>query len=140
LRRANGGMRRGAIMPISGMNHCTVLTDDVAATVGFYRDLLGLVDGPRPGFGFPGAWLYAGGEAVLHVVGGRPRSELRAGVIDHVAFSATGLAATLAALDARGIAHDCRQLPGGGAWQVFFHDPNGAKIELDFAPGESPSR
>lgn len=127
-------------MAIAGMNHFTVLTDDVAATVGFYRDLLGLADGPRPAFGFPGAWLYAGKEAVLHVVGGRPRSELRAGVIDHMAFSATGLAATLAALAARGVAYDCRQLPGGGLWQVFFHDPNGAKVELDFAPQEAPSR
>jgi catechol 2,3-dioxygenase-like lactoylglutathione lyase family enzyme len=29
------------------MNHFTVLTDDVGATVGFYRDLLGLTEGPR---------------------------------------------------------------------------------------------
>ncbi len=76
-------------MAISGMNHFTVLTDDVPATVGFYCDLLGLADGPRPPLGFPGAWLYTGGQAVLHIVGGRPKSELRAGVIDHMAFSAS---------------------------------------------------
>ena len=50
-------------MAATGMNHFTVLTDDVPATVGFYRDLLGLTDGPRPPLGFPGAWLYAGGQA-----------------------------------------------------------------------------
>ena len=128
-------------MAIAGMNHFTVLTDDVATTVRFYGDLLGLAEGPRPAFDFPGAWLYAGPQAVLHVVGGRPRSELRAGVIDHVAFTASDLSATLAALDARGIACDCRQLPGSGVWQVFFHDPNGAKVELDFAADEpAPSR
>jgi hypothetical protein len=27
---------------------------------------------------------------------------------------------------------------GSNVWQVFFHDPNGAKIELDFAPDEAP--
>lgn len=128
-------------MAIAGMNHFTVLTDDVAATVRFYRELLGLTEGPRPAFDFPGAWLYAGPQAVLHVVGGRPRAELRAGVIDHVAFTASGLAATLAALDARGIARDCRRLPGSGLWQVFFNDPNGAKVELDFAADEpAPAR
>jgi catechol 2,3-dioxygenase-like lactoylglutathione lyase family enzyme len=127
-------------MAISGINHFTVLTDDVAATVRFYGDLLGLVEGPRPALGFPGAWLYAGGQAVLHVVGGRPRSELRAGAIDHMAFSASGLGATIAALDAKSVAYQCRQQAGSGMWQVFIHDPNGAKVELDFAPGEPAPR
>jgi catechol 2,3-dioxygenase-like lactoylglutathione lyase family enzyme len=119
------------------MNHFTVLTDDVPATVDFYRELLGLTEGPRPAFGFPGAWLYTGGEAIVHVVGGRPRSELKAGVIDHMAFSASGLAATLAALNARSVDYTCRRQVGSGVWQVFFHDPNGAKVELDFAAGET---
>jgi catechol 2,3-dioxygenase-like lactoylglutathione lyase family enzyme len=124
-------------MTTTGMNHFTVLTDDVAATVGFYRDLLGLVEGPRPPLGFPGAWLYAGAQAVLHVVGGRPRSELRAGVIDHMAFSASNLGASIAALEAKGVAYQCRRQAGSGVWQVFLHDPNGAKVELDFAPEET---
>ncbi len=127
-------------MTTTGMNHFTVLTDDVTVTVAFYREFLGLTEGPRPPLGFPGAWLYAGTQAVVHVVGGRPRSELRAGVIDHMAFSATGLAAAVAALDAKGIAHQCRKQVGSGVWQVFFHDPNGAKVELDFAPEEPAPR
>jgi catechol 2,3-dioxygenase-like lactoylglutathione lyase family enzyme len=127
-------------MAVTAMNHFTVLTDDVEATVRFYRDVVGLAQGPRPPLGFPGAWLYTGNQAVLHVVGGRTRSELRAGAIDHMAFSATGLAAAIAALDAKGIAHQCRQQVGSGVWQVFFHDPNGAKVELDFAPEEPAPR
>jgi len=127
-------------MTTTGINHFTILTDDVPRTVAFYGDLLGLADGPRPPLGFPGAWLYAGGQAVLHIVGGRSRDQLKAGVIDHMAFSATGLPATLAALDARKIEYLCRQQKGSGTWQVFFHDPNGAKVELDFAPEESGPR
>ena len=123
-------------MPVTTMNHFTILTDDVAATVDFYRDLLGLVDGPRPPFDFPGAWLYAGERPILHVVGGRNADELRPGVIDHMAFSAEDLSDTLALLASRNIAHTCRRLPGGGTWQVFFHDPNGARVELDFAADE----
>jgi catechol 2,3-dioxygenase-like lactoylglutathione lyase family enzyme len=124
-------------MAISGLNHFTVLTDDVPGTVRFYADVLGLAAGARPAFDFPGAWLYAGSHAVLHIVGGRSRDLLRAGVIDHVALSATGLADTLARLKALGIDAICRQLPGGGDWQVFFHDPNGARVELDFAASEA---
>ncbi len=124
-------------MTTTGMNHFTVLTDDVPRTVGFYRDLLGLTEGYRPPLAFPGAWLYADGRAVLHVVGGKSRDQLKPGVIDHMAFSATGLADALATLAARGIDHVYRQQPESGVWQVFFHDPNGARVELDFAADES---
>ena len=123
-------------MPATGMNHFTVLTDDVPATVAFYCDFLGLTDGPRPPLGFDGAWLYAGGQPVLHIVGERPKSELKPGVIDHMAFSAAGLRKTVALLEERGVPYQCRQQKGSGIWQVFVHDPNGARVELDFDPKE----
>jgi catechol 2,3-dioxygenase-like lactoylglutathione lyase family enzyme len=124
-------------MPVTAMNHFTILTDDVPATVNFYRDLLGLTDGARPPFDFPGAWLYAGDTPIVHVIGGRPADELRPGVIDHMAFTAHGLSSTLALLASRNIEHTCRRLVGAGTWQVFFFDPNGARVELDFAPDEA---
>jgi catechol 2,3-dioxygenase-like lactoylglutathione lyase family enzyme len=124
-------------MPATGMNHFTILTDDVKRTIDFYGDVLGLSAGPRPPLGMPGAWLYAGDHPVLHIVGGRQASELRRGVIDHIAFSATGLADTLALLASRNIAHTCRRQVETGVWQVFFDDPNGARVELDFAASEA---
>ena len=124
-------------MTIEGMNHFTVLTDDVAKTVRFYGSVLGLVPGDRPNLNFPGAWLYAQGQAILHIVGGRPPETLRPGVIDHIAFSARGLSATLKNLTAHDIEHVCRRQAGSGVWQVFFYDPNGARVELDFAADES---
>ena len=124
-------------MPASAMNHFTILTDDVDATIAFYGDLLGLVPGDRPPLNFPGAWLYAGGQPILHVIGGRPRDELKAGVIDHMAFTSSGLAATIAKLEAQGLAYDCRRLPDRGTWQLFFHDPNGARVEMDFNGDEA---
>src|SRR6185436_4912593 len=123
-------------MAVSGMNHFTILTDDVPRTVDFYARFLGLASGPRPDLGFPGAWLYAGDAAVLHVVGGRSRDQLRSGVIDHMAFTAKGLADTLATLVAHNVDHTCRQQVGSGVWQIFFLDPNGARVELDFAAAE----
>ena len=124
-------------MAVEGMNHFTILTDDVDGAVDFYDDLLGLTAGPRPNFDFPGAWLYAGGAPILHVIGGRPKSELKPGVIDHMAFSGRDLSGTLAKLKARGIEHTCRRQVGSGTWQVFLHDPNGAKVEIDFAADET---
>jgi len=124
-------------MTIEGMNHFTVLTDDVPKTVRFYGDVLGLVPGDRPNFDFPGAWLYAQGRAILHIVGGSAPGALKPGVIDHIAFTARGLAPTLAKLTAQNVEHVCRRQVGSGAWQVFFFDPNGARVELDFAADES---
>src|SRR5258708_7325872 len=124
-------------MAVEGMNHFTILTDDVDGTVRFYDALLGLADGPRPNFDFPGAWLYAGDQPILHVIGGRPKAELKAGVIDHMAFTGRDLSGTLAKLKARGIEHSCRRQVSSGVWQVFFFDPNGARVELDFAAEES---
>jgi catechol 2,3-dioxygenase-like lactoylglutathione lyase family enzyme len=123
-------------MAASGMNHFTVLTDDVPRTVDFYARFLGLANGPRPDLGFPGAWLYAGDAAVLHVVGGKSREHLRSGVIDHMAFTAHGLSDTLATLVASNVEHTCRRQNESGMWQVFFFDPNGARVELDFAADE----
>lgn len=124
-------------MAVEGMNHFTILTDDVEGTVGFYDELLGLAAGPRPKFTFPGAWLYANGSPILHVIGGRPKAELKAGVIDHMAFTGRDLAGTLRRLEARHVEYTCRRQVSSGVWQVFFYDPNGARVELDFAAQES---
>jgi catechol 2,3-dioxygenase-like lactoylglutathione lyase family enzyme len=118
---------------IQGLNHCTVLTDDLPRTLDFYVGVLGLSPGARPDFSFPGAWLYVGPHAVLHVVAGRVLPAARAGVIDHIAFTATDFAAMQSRLQSRGVPYEVRPLPGSSVMQLFCHDPNGAKIELTFA-------
>lgn len=123
---------------IVGMNHFTVISENTEKTLDFYVGLLGLSVGHRPDLGFPGAWLYAGGpNAVLHIYFDRPVPAQRAGVIDHMAFSATGLKAVKARFDERGIKYDLRRQAGAGTWQLFSLDPNGAKVELDFDAGET---
>lgn len=124
-------------MSIQAMNHFTVLARDLAATKAFYIGLLGFTDGPRPPFDFPGAWLYIGDHAVLHVIAGRPVPDPPAGVLDHMAFSASDLGGTVARLKAHKITHELRRQPGNGPWQLFCRDPNGAKLELDFSPDEA---
>lgn len=124
---------------IVGMNHFTVIAEDPAKTLDFYTRLLGLQEGHRPDLGFPGAWLYAGGpQAILHVYFDRPVPSQRAGVIDHMAFSAQDLRSVKARLDAAGWKYDLRRQAGAGTWQLFCFDPNGARVELDFDPAEEP--
>jgi catechol 2,3-dioxygenase-like lactoylglutathione lyase family enzyme len=122
---------------IVGLNHFTVIAEDVERTLDFYVGLLGMEKGHRPDLGFPGAWLYANGQAVLHVYTDRAVPASRAGVIDHMAFSAHGLKDVKARFDARGVKYDLRQQRGAGTWQLFCFDPNGAKVELDFDASES---
>jgi catechol 2,3-dioxygenase-like lactoylglutathione lyase family enzyme len=123
---------------IHAMNHFTITAEDRAKTLAFYCDLLGLQEGHRPDLGFPGAWLYTGGEqAVLHIYWDRPMPTHRTGVIDHMAFSARGLREVKARFDAAGIKYDLRQQAGSGTWQLFSFDPNGARVELDFEASET---
>ncbi|MBE7367497.1 VOC family protein [Ramlibacter pallidus] len=122
---------------IHGMNHFTVIAEDLDRTLAFYTGLLGLEQGPRPDLGFPGAWLYAEGCAILHVYSDRPVPPQRAGVIDHMAFSARDLKTVKARFDAQGVKYDLRRQKGAGTWQLFCTDPNGAKVELDFDPSET---
>jgi len=124
-------------MPVSAMNHFTVLTADLAATTAFYVEILGLAEGFRPDFNFPGAWLYAGGLPILHVVAGRGLPDDPRGVIDHMAFSARDLRGIATRLTERGIEYDLRRVPTTGAWQLFCADPSGARVELDFEAGEA---
>jgi catechol 2,3-dioxygenase-like lactoylglutathione lyase family enzyme len=129
-------------MPILGMDHFTIVTKDAAATEQFYREVLEFEPGPRPNFSFPGAWLYSGGRAILHIV---QKAEVPAesGVLDHMAFSGTGLRTYIARLKARGLPYDLRRVPEGGAaagiWQLFFRDPNNARVEIDFPASETPA-
>ncbi|UCH48207.1 MAG: VOC family protein [Betaproteobacteria bacterium] len=119
-------------MPATAMNHFTILTDQLDETVKFYGELLELEPGKRPNFKFPGAWLYKEGQAILHVIAGDKMPEPREGVIDHMAFSATGLVDMVERLKSRSIEYDLRRLEDANVWQLFFFDPNGAKVELDF--------
>ena len=123
-------------MTVTGMNHFTVLTDQLDQTVDFYKEMLQLDEGYRPPLDFPGAWLYADGAAILHIIAGRPLPEDRAGVLDHMAFSATGLAAIVEKLKSRGIEYTLRRQNESNTWQLFCFDPSGAKVELDFDPSE----
>ena len=114
-------------------DHFTVLTDDLVGTEAFYSDILGLSVGPRPNFKFPGLWLYADKAAILHVVQVNQLPTPRKGVLDHMAFRSEDVNALLEKLTAAGLTYRLTRTPDPWVqWQVFFEDPNGAKVEVDF--------
>ena len=45
-------------------------------------------------------------------------------------------AAAVAKLKRQSISYELRKLPSYGTWQLFFFDPNGAKVEIDFDAAE----
>jgi catechol 2,3-dioxygenase-like lactoylglutathione lyase family enzyme len=130
-------------MPITRMDHFTVLTKDAIATAEFYGSILGLEPGPRPNFTFPGVWLYSHGKPVLHIVE-KDAIPAGPGVLDHMAFWGTDLAGFVSRLTVRGVAYDLRRTPDGGStpgvWQLFFHDPNGARVEIGLEADEPAPR
>ena len=101
--------------------------------------MLGFTTGPRPNFAFPGVWLYNDGKPILHVI---QRAEIPTGggVLDHMAFWGTDLPGYIAKLKSRSMPYDLRRLPengpGAGVWQLFFLDPNGARVEIDLPASE----
>ncbi len=123
-------------MTLEGLDHFTILTDDLDKTRRFYCALLGLREGPRPPFDFPGAWFYAGSHPVVHVVAGRPIPTYATGAVDHLAFRGSGdFGAMAERLAADGVEVARRMVPGAAVWQLFFLDPNGVRIELNYPPG-----
>lgn len=112
------------------LDHVTILTSDVEASARFFREALGLEAGPRPAFSFDGAWLYAGGTAVVHLKAPNQLPADAAGPLEHVAFKTEDFDGAVARLDAMGV--ECRlgRLPDGSLRQCFFRDANGAVIEI----------
>ena len=138
-------------MPLHHLQHFLIQTADLRGTVRWYEDVLGLKEGPHPDFKFPVAWLYLGDNDVLHLTeGGAGVSANRmqylgqqstatqgTGVIDHVAFRATGLRDMVETLNAKGIAFTKRQVDAQGLFQLFLIDPNGVKVELNYENAEA---
>jgi catechol 2,3-dioxygenase-like lactoylglutathione lyase family enzyme len=123
-------------MPIQGLDHYALLSSDLERTKRFYVDVVGLEIGFRPELTFQGAWLYAGGEPIVHIIIGKPIAGRDTGAVDHLALKATGdVEAALASLKAHGVEYTMRVLERTGVTQVFFRDPDGVGVELNFAPG-----
>jgi len=131
-------------MPLTRLEHYLVLTDDLDGTRDFYRDALGLREGPRPPLGFPGYWLYLGDVPCIHIAEWNTyrTHSIAAGIsvsapapgtgpVDHIAFNAVDLAGVKARLSAHEVVYSINEAPNAGLTQLFLRDPNGVKVEIN---------
>lgn len=119
------------------MDHFTIVTDQPDKTKQFYA-ALGLHPGARPNFSVNGVWLYGEeGKPILHVIEVKTMPTPRRGALDHMAFRGVDMAATLEWLRAQNIQYRLMRAPDPFlTWQLFFPDPNGVEVEIDFDPQE----
>jgi catechol 2,3-dioxygenase-like lactoylglutathione lyase family enzyme len=123
---------------IRALDHVNVRTADLAATKALFVDVLGLAEGWRPPFPFPGAWLYAGDKDVVHLVQvDQAAGSSDGSSLDHFAFEIDDYEAALARVRAAGLQHREIATPGTSVKQIFIRDPNGVAIELNWK-GLSP--
>lgn len=141
-------------MQLAYLEHFLIQAADIEVTKDWYVNVLGLRVGTSPDFKFPVYWLFIGDRDVIHLtVGGAQVSENRkkylgqesqsthgTGVVDHIAFRVTGLESAIERLTKLNIPFRERQSDDQGLYQLFLVDPNGVKIELNFANAEAKGR
>jgi len=124
-------------MPIESLDHYNICTADLDRARRFYTDVIGLREGDRPPFGRPGAWMYLGDQAILHISTSRVPQNAKSDAFDHVAFRASGLEQTCAQLEGLGLGYQTFSVPDRNLVQVFFRDPDQVEIELVFSGDEA---
>lgn len=119
------------------LNHVNLRTAQLEAMIEWYGRVLDMHPGPRPDFSNSGAWLYAGGQAMIHLVAD-PRIDGPGGAnlaLEHFALSAQGYAGFITRLEGQDIAYKIARVPPGlvDIVQVNIHDPDGNHIHVDFS-------
>jgi catechol 2,3-dioxygenase-like lactoylglutathione lyase family enzyme len=118
---------------ITQLHHVNIHTANVGRLVDWYTRVLGMPAGDRPAFPFPGAWLYMGDQAVIHLVGVDQLPKHKGMLqLEHFAFNAVGLKDFLARLEREGVPYDARKVQGVEGVQINVYDPDGNHIHIDF--------
>jgi len=126
-------------MKLAALDHINVRTRNVERMVAWYQRILGMQSGKRPGFSFPGAWMYVGDKPFLHLVGvdrdlPAHQDDLR---LEHFALSATGLGDFLKHLKAEKVDYRLGKVPDFPIIQVNIWDPDNNHIHIDFHEDET---
>jgi catechol 2,3-dioxygenase-like lactoylglutathione lyase family enzyme len=120
-------------MTIRGIDHINIGTPKLEETRAFFRDVLGLTEGWRPDFPFPGAWLYAGDGALVHLVEiAEAKRPSREAALDHFAFKIDDYDGILERLKASGVSYQAVDIPNTPIRQINIRDLNGVNIELNY--------
>jgi len=130
-------------MALDRLDHYFVYASDMEQSREFYDEVLGLTQGPRPDFNFPGFWFYIGEQAVVHIgnekFGGafaEGKEEIttteNTGAVDHIAFRGDDIENFEHRFNELKLRYERREIPDFSLSQLFIKDPNGITIELNF--------
>lgn len=117
---------------ISKLDHVNIRTANLNCMIDFYTRVLGLALGLRPEFSFPGAWLYCGEDAVVHLVGVDRAMSPDEIQIEHFAFQGSDIDEFISRLVREDVAYRLANVPGLPLVQVNFSDCDGNHIHVDF--------
>ena len=114
-------------------DHVNVSMADSRALSSLFENVMGMQAGYRPPFPFPGLWLYAGDQAVVHAVDDAGlAAEPSAVSFGHIAFRSEQPAAlVIEQLRAHGLAFRLARVPQENTAQIFVLLPGGFVVELD---------
>jgi catechol 2,3-dioxygenase-like lactoylglutathione lyase family enzyme len=132
-------------MPLTELNHFFVRCNDLERSKDWYCKALGFEEMPRPPFPFKGYWLGTNGKIQVHMgQHGIQNSEVyyigtpkdaatsNSGVVDHIAFLADKPEEFRKRFESMKIEYRSRLLKDFDLYQMFFKDPDGLTIELNF--------
>ena len=127
-------------MGLLGLDHFSLRTRKLEETRAFFVDVLGLKEGRRPPFKFPGAWLYVAGHPVVHLIGVDSETDRYLGAsditgssaADHIAFKCEDPGFFRAKFTRLGVEFLERKVPESDTIQLFLKEPNGFTVELQF--------
>jgi lactoylglutathione lyase len=132
------------------IHHVLVRTTHLKNMSQFLTQTVGLKEGFRPPFNFPGAWLYVDDKPLIHLVEinsyekdqsnylGKQSSvaEIGMGAVDHIAFSGGNYPQLIERLKQQHIEYFERTVPLMGEHQVFAEGPDGLRLEMLFKADE----
>lgn len=130
-------------MRVNALDHVNIITEDLTGTAKFFSSMfdLDVRDAPAPLKPEWAKWLYDdAGRAIFHINAKEmPQAFARetpagrvTGAIHHVALNCSGHDAYVARLEQHGIEYRLNVLPSVQLKQIFFHEPNGVLLELNF--------
>jgi len=129
--------KKGGALPLSSLNHISLLCRSVEASLDFYQNVLGFTPIRRPGsLDFDGAWLFKYGIGIHLLQSADPEALPKKTEINpkdnHISFQCESMTLVEKKLEELDIAYIQQRVEEGGIYvdQLFFHDPDGFMIEI----------
>ena len=120
-------------MELGKLDHVNIRTSNLDALTSWYQSILGMKSAYRPPFPFPGAWLYVGEDAAVHLIGIESGPTVGDDLqLEHFAFKASGLDEFRNHLDRNAVKFEEVAVPGIDVTQLNMWDPDGNHIHIDF--------